>query len=266
MTPSPFSRLEDTQAKADPRGVAIAHVGVSGLRWRGEFFGGQDWQPAVFTWRLGVELPADQRGTHMSRFVQWVRDEAGRLDPAELPALAESLRRRLDAPACRVELETELFRELRAPLSGEAGQASYRLRLVQRCREGGAADATQAEGELVQAIATLCPCSKAISARGAHNQRGELKLAWGGPLPLAPAELARLGEQAGSAPLYPVLKRADEKWVTELAYDQPAFVEDVVREATLRLRELGLPWFRVEVENFESIHQHNAWAVVEEGR
>lgn len=270
---SSFS-IEDTQGKDDLRGVAIRHVGISSLTWPGEFFDGKAWQAVVFHWKLGVALPASQRGTHMSRFVQWVRDEATKIDPAKLPALAESLRKRLNASACRIECRVELFRQLSAPHSGEQGLVSSQLTFVQEAVETQSSTDVETSlrrnlggGKLVQSIATLCPCSKAISARGAHNQRGEIRVFWTAEknLPITFEEFAALIDSCASAPLYPILKREDEKIVTEQAYDHPAFVEDVVREVTLQLRKLDLLGFRVEVENFESIHQHNAWAVVEEG-
>jgi GTP cyclohydrolase I len=262
----PFSSrsMEDTQSQADNRDVLIQRVGVRGLRYPvtvrhpdGSLF------PAAATAALTVDLPANLRGTHMSRFVTLLHDHRHGLNPAGLIGMAKELRRRLDATEAQIIIQMPWFIEKRAPITGQPGFLDYQ---VTWDISVGGRHSGQFVTTVVVPISTVCPCSKAISERGAHNQRGEITLAVESGPGLWPDELIRLAEASASCELYSVLKRPDEKAVTEQAYDNPVFVEDVVRNATIAAREHpGIQAFRITVENFESIHHHNAYAMVEEG-
>lgn len=255
--------LEDTQSLPDNRDVRIPRVGIRGLRYPvtiqrpdGTLF------PSTATAALTTDLAATERGTHMSRFVTLLHEHRDGITPAGLLTMARELRARLGATESRIVLSLPWFAEKYAPVSGQPGFLDYQVTWDATISKETARLLTT----VVVPITTVCPCSKAISERGAHNQRGELTLTVDGTTQLWPDELIRLAESSASCELYSVLKRPDEKAVTELAYDNPVFVEDVVRNAALAARKIrGIRAFRVTVENFESIHHHNAYAMVEEG-
>lgn len=256
--------LEDTQSLPDTRNVRIPRVGIRGLRYPitvqrpdGTLF------PAAVTAALTTDLAATERGTHMSRFVSLLHEHRDCITPASLLIMAKELRARLGATESQIVLSLPWFAEKYAPVSGQPGFLDYQVTWDASVTGKTARLLTT----VVVPIATVCPCSKAISERGAHNQRGELTLTVEGkPALLWPDELIRLAESSASCGLYSVLKRPDEKAVTELAYDNPVFVEDVVRNAAVACRKnKSIKAFRITVENFESIHHHNAYAMVEEG-
>jgi GTP cyclohydrolase I len=197
----------------------------------------------------------------MSRFVALVHENHQKLSPAFFLKMAGQLQKRLSCSQTRLELVFPFFLEKKAPVSGQSGILDYRA--TWRAEWIGAQKRWQQSVQVP--IGTLCPCSKAISDRGAHNQRGIVTVSLQGQKPIPETKLVSLIEKCASSPLYSLLKRTDEKFVTEQAYDQPAFVEDVVRNVTLALRRLAVTAFRVETENFESIHNHNAYACVQEG-
>ena len=254
--------LEDTQGQPDHRQVRIPRVGIRGLRYPvtiqrpdGTCFA------ASATAALMADLAPEERGTHMSRFVSMLHEHRENITPAGLVRMVHSLRVRLGATEAQIVIELPWFIEKYAPISGQPGYLDYQVTWDISLRGDEATLLTT----VVVPVATLCPCSKAISERGAHNQRGSLTLTAVGPQ-LWPDDLIRLAESAASCELYSVLKRTDEKAVTERAFDNPAFVEDVVRNATVLARENQyIRAFRISAENYESIHNHNAWAMVEEG-
>ncbi len=255
--------LEDTQSQLDARGVPIPRVGIRGLRYPltlqhpdGSAF------HATATAALTADLSATERGTHMSRFVALLHERRHGLTPAGVLAMTDALRGRLGSQEAQVVLQMPWFLEKRAPITGEPGFLDYQVTWDATVT----ATLQRLLTTVVVPIATVCPCSKAISDRGAHNQRGALTLTVVGTAALWPDDLIRLAELSASCELYSVLKRPDEKAVTEQAYDNPVFVEDVVRNAAVLARQNpAILAFRVEAENFESIHHHNAYAMVEEG-
>ncbi len=251
--------LSDTQSEADTRGVRINRVGVRGLKYPACI----DGMATVAVFSLSVDLPANQRGTHMSRFVALLQEHHDRLRAGDMVDLVRKLRRRLGATAAYLQVEFPWFHEKQAPVSGEPGMMDYSVRwdIHVQGRQSDFAVTVRIP------IGTLCPCSKAISERGAHNQRGEATLTVRSSPPAAIVQMVCLVESSASSELYSLLKRTDEKFVTEQAYDNPAFVEDVVRQIALKMATIrGLQSYRIEVENFESIHNHNAFAVIEETR
>jgi GTP cyclohydrolase I len=254
--------LPDTQGEADTRNLAIDRVGVRGLSFPvqiRELGGGL--QHTVATVSLSVDLPARHKGTHMSRFVEALNSHGTVLDVRHIAGLPTELLRRLPARRAHVEFRFPFFIAKAAPVSGAAGLMDYQATFEVEAT----ARRTRFTLHVEVPVATLCPCSKAISERGAHNQRGVVRLSVRfARKPVFIEELVRLVEDSASCELYSVLKRPDEKEVTERAYDNPVFVEDVVRnvaERTAHHRQIS--WFRVEAENFESIHNHQAFAVIE---
>ena len=256
--------LPDTQGERDTRGINIARAGVSRLRYPVQITrpDGTSFTAAA-TASLTVSVPAAQRGTHMSRFVECLHKAAGDIQPAAISRLARTLRTRLKAATAHVELSLPWFIEKKAPITGGAAWMDYEVTW-----QAVAGPRTNSFTTTVKVpVGTLCPCSKAISDRGAHNQRGYVTLTVETTRPSWPDELIAMVESSASTELFSLLKRPDEKFVTEKAYDEPVFVEDLVRAVAVRVKALkGLVKARIEAENFESIHSHNALAVVELSR
>lgn len=266
-SPDPHSALigaiADVQAYHDERNIPIGRVGVRGLRypliWRGE----QGVQPAVGEFTMAVALPADQKGTHMSRFIALLeeRDQRGEsIDVAGLVALHREMLGRLEAESGRIEVSLPIFIRKAAPISGIKSLIDYRLSVV----IDGSIDSAQARVGVTVPVTSLCPCSKEISEYGAHNQRSHVTIEVLGREPIAPESLIRVAEAQASCDLYGVLKRVDEKFVTERAYDNPKFVEDLIRDVAAALStDSRIERYSVEVENFESIHNHSAYARID---
>ncbi len=261
------TRLSDVQASFDDRELPIDLVGVSGLRYpvtvRDK---ARRRQKTVAELSLSVSLPHCFKGTHMSRFVEVVHEHREQVDMETLPAIVSALRERLDAERARVEMQFPYFIERTAPVSGSTALLSYDCRYVAEENAGGSDFLVGVRTP----VTTLCPCSKAIFDYGAHNQRGYVDIAIraarlpsGLPKMVWIEELVDIGERAGSAPVFPLLKREDEREVTMQAYDNPAFVEDVVRHAAAELRaDSRIVWLEVRAETIESIHDHNAFAKI----
>jgi GTP cyclohydrolase IB len=254
--------LRDTQSEPDHRRIAIDRVGVKNLRFPVRVgIGSGEPQSTIATVQLTVDLPHHFKGTHMSRFLEVLQDHGPVLQPAEIEHLLRTLIKRLDSERAHLELEFPFFLEKKAPVTGAAGLLDYTGRFA------ATADSQRTElvATVVASVTTLCPCSKAISKSGAHNQRGQVTFslrAKNDPIPLS--EMVALVERSASSELYSVLKRPDEKAVTERAYANPVFVEDLVRNIAAEANaDPRIAWWRVEAENFESIHNHNAYALVE---
>lgn len=254
--------LPDTQSEEDRREIVIDRVGVRELRYPATYLGACGaTQPTVAKFEMTVELPAHLKGTHMSRFVEALHSFSEPLSGASVMRLAEDLAKRLQAERAHVCCEFTVFREKEAPVSKMRSMSDYELGM--ECRYS-AEDGNAIFLSLQVPVATLCPCSKAISERGAHNQRGMVTISIEADESLSFEELIDLAEASASCELYAGLKRADEKAVTERAYDQPVFVEDLVRNVAAGLNgHTAVKWYRVEAENFESIHNHNAYAMIE---
>jgi GTP cyclohydrolase I len=256
--------LADVQASPDTRGVALDQVGIVGLRYPAtvELADGTR-QGTVCEARLSVSLAADVRGTHMSRFVEVLHKRREALSPAAILSIARELAVRLDAERATIELTFPLFVPRAAPITGQEALLGIDCTLAAYAGQLGTAVQVGARVP----VTSLCPCSKEISDYSAHSQRGYVKIdvvdrCWmDGARGLWPEELMSICDQAASAPIYPVLKRADERHVTMLAYDRPAFVEDLAREVALALQsDDRVTSFDLEVVNQESIHDHQALA------
>ena len=261
MNQSPATdAMPDVQSNTDSRQVPINKVGVKEIRYPvqlNRMDGGTC--DTVADINMFVSLPQDRKGTHMSRFLEVLNRYREGIQPDRLIALCRELRERLDAEVAHVEMSFTYFINKTAPISGKQGLMDYPVRFV--CEAGP-------EGEkLIMSVGapatSLCPCSKEISEYGAHNQRCLITadVRFDGMLWIE--EVAKLIESAASCPVFPVLKRPDEKWVTEEAYDNPKFVEDIVRDlAVIINQEERINWYHIRSENFESIHSHNAYAEI----
>jgi GTP cyclohydrolase I len=260
-----MQELKDTQSERDDRCLPIDRVGVKGLRFPVEVRDkGGSVQRTVATVSLAVDLPAHFKGTHMSRFVEALHAHGGCLDVHSILALPRELLRLLEACKAHVEIQFPFFLSKAAPVSGKAGLLDYEVRFEVEASAEGATDFVVT---VMVPVATLCPCSKAISDRGAHNQRGLVTYAVRSSKPIWIEDLIALVERSASCELYSILKRVDEKAVTERAYDNPVFVEDLVRNVASRSNvHRTITWYRIEAENYESIHNHNAYAVIEKPR
>tara|TARA_R110000850_G_scaffold51455_21_gene124998 strand:+ start:4719 stop:5576 length:858 start_codon:yes stop_codon:yes gene_type:complete len=259
---SGMENLTDTQNEPDSRNLAIDRVGVKDLKYPIRIRDKEkSEQNTVATFSMAVDLPKEYKGTHMSRFVEALNSHGPALDVHSIAALPAEMLERLDAQRAHVELRFPFFLEKSAPVTGKVGMMDYEVIFD--------IDGSRNEQDFIVTIlvpvTTLCPCSKAISARGAHNQRGIVTYSVRfTDEPIWIEDLIRLVESCASSELYSLLKRPDEKHVTEAAYDNPVFVEDLVRNVAAASEEQeGIAWYRVEAENFESIHNHNAYAVIE---
>lgn len=256
--------VEDVQATSDAREVTIDEVGVEELTYPisvEERDGGK--QRTVAEVDMAVELAHHLRGVHMSRFVEVLDAHAENIGPGGFREMANEVRARLESERSRVSLRFPYFLARQAPESGMTSMTRYECRLTGEAT----ATATSVEVGVRVPVTSLCPCSKEISDYGAHNQRGHIEIAVSSPWETGEAagiwfeDLIEVAEAAASAPIYPLLKRSDERYVTMQAYDNPAFVEDIVRDVLVHLREdVRVARARVRACNQESIHDHNAVA------
>ncbi len=254
--------IPDTQSARDERHLAIQRVGVRSVRYPLQLKIEGAVLPTVADWALDVALPAEQKGTHMSRFVAWLDGIAEPLDGATLRVQSARMLALLHAETGRIEASFPFFLRKRAPVSGVESLLEYQGRFIV---EAGPV-ATTVWLEVVVPVKSLCPCSKEISDYGAHNQRSHVTIRIEALGELSWLELVRFAEDSASAEIWSSLKRADEKWITERAYENPKFVEDMVRDVALLLNaDARIGRYTVDVENFESIHAHNAVARISRG-
>ncbi|HNU71914.1 MAG TPA: GTP cyclohydrolase FolE2 [Thermodesulfobacteriota bacterium] len=257
-----MSPEEDIQNQPDYREIEIRKVGVKNIKYpitvRDKAHG---FQHTIATVNMYVNLPHQFKGTHMSRFVEILNQYRLGIDLKNLPEILREMKTTLNAESAHVEIEFPYFIEKEAPVSGARGLMEYTCRFI------GSADG-EAKDRLIVGIdvpvTTLCPCSKAISESGAHNQRSRVSVHLRFKKFFWIEDVISLVEASASSPVYSLLKREDEKYVTEQAYENPRFVEDVVRGVAEKLAaDQNFTWFSVESENMESIHNHNAYAMVE---
>jgi len=253
--------MEDVQQRRADIALSIDRVGVKGLRLpivvRDRESGVQHTVAQV---SLSVDLPARFKGAHMSRFIEALEHWSGELDYASFRRLLDDVIVRLSARSAHVRFVFPFFLRRRSPVSKASGLMDYTCRVDGELRQGRLTFTLGADVPVM----TVCPCSKAIASQGAHSQRAEVRIQTRFTGFVWLEDLIEIAERAGSCPVFSLLKREDEKFVTERAFANPAFVEDVVRAAASGLE--GHPqirWYRVEVESFESIHNHSAFAVIE---
>lgn len=254
--------MEDIQNHADDRNIDIDQVGVKGIRYPITVLDKNlGKQQTVARINMYVNLPRYYKGTHMSRFVEILNDHSNRISLQNFSEILEEMKTRLNAKSAHMEIAFPYFINKAAPVTGSQGLMEYNCTFKGSLNDHSGTDLVTI---IHVPISTLCPCSKEISDFGAHNQRGEVKLQVRFKKFVWIEDLITLVEESASSDVYSVLKREDEKYVTERAYDNPMFVEDIVREIAQKLdSDPNITWFAVETENFESIHNHNAYAYVE---
>jgi GTP cyclohydrolase I len=258
--PTDALHIPDTQSERDQRQLVIQRVGVKDVRYPLQLRIGGQVQPTVAQWDLDVMLPADKKGTHMSRFVAWLEALEAPLDADVLRQQLAAMLDKLHATEGRIEARFPFFVRKRAPVSGVQSLLDIQGRWIAETRGGAAA----VWAEVAVPVKSLCPCSKEISDYGAHNQRSLVTIRVELLQDIPWHDLVRHAEESASSEIWPMLKRADEKWITERAYENPKFVEDLVRDVALRLnRDERIGRYTVDVENFESIHNHSAYARIE---
>jgi GTP cyclohydrolase I len=257
--PAP-AEVEDVQNHADTRRIPINRVGIKDIahpvkvkdRSEGE-------QHTIATFNMYVNLPHNFKGTHMSRFVEILHGER-EISVESFRAMLEKMTQRLEADAGHIEMSFPFFVMKKAPVSGVESLMDYRASLIGEQKNGK----TETWIRVVVPVTSLCPCSKKISEYGAHNQRSHVTIRAKLRKHIWIEELIDIAEDEASCELYGILKRPDEKYVTERAYDNPKFVEDLVRDVAKRLNdEERIGAYVVEAENFESIHNHSAYALIE---
>lgn len=255
--------MPDVQGRADLRQLPIQRVGVTALRYPVHVVVAGQVQPTVGIWTLDVGLHADQKGAHMSRLIAWLDAlslRAVALTEASLRTEIEGMLHLLEADSGGIEVRFPFFIRKSAPVSGQQSLMEYDGVWLAR-REAGVTDIAM---QATVPVKSLCPCSKEVSDDGAHNQRSHIILRAGLRSALDWSELVRFAEDQASSELWAVLKRPDEKWVTERAYAHPKFVEDLIRDVALALHaDARIGSYRVQVTNFESIHAHDVYAVIE---
>ncbi|MCB9751778.1 MAG: GTP cyclohydrolase I FolE2 [Myxococcales bacterium] len=261
--------MEDVQGRTDNRQIALDRVGVSGVRHPIVVLDKKrEKQRTVAMLTMSVDLPHNFKGTHMSRFIEVLNEHHGEVTMRTLPTILQTLRERLDAETAHIDIEFPYFIPRTAPASGATALMDYECKFIGESN-------VEIDDFILQVrvpVTSLCPCSKAISDYGAHNQRGHVTIqvrsqsvpSTGRPSLIWIEELITIAEASASAPVYPLLKRADERFVTMQAYDNPVFVEDMVRNVAAKLQdEPRVAWFHVHAVNHESIHNHGAFASVE---
>ncbi len=253
--------IADVQSSADLRQIAINRVGIKGIRHpvkvRDKSVGVQH---TIATFNMYVHLPHNFKGTHMSRFVEILNRHEREISVESYESILREMVERLEAESGYIEMTFPYFVNKIAPISGVESLLDYDVTLIGEMKEGHA----QITMKVLVPVTSLCPCSKEISERGAHNQRSHVTISLRTNSFVWIEDVVRMAEEQASCELYGLLKRPDEKYVTERAYDNPKFVEDMVRDIAAMLNaDDRVDAYVVESENFESIHNHSAYALIE---
>ena len=254
-----MNAIADVQSSKDLRNMPINQVGIKDLRFPLQITTASGTQSTVARLTMTVRLPAEQKGTHMSRFVALMEDRRRELDYGELKDLTQRMLELLDSDAGKISIAFPFFRQKTAPVSGICSLLDYDVTLCGEVAGGGYRHSLK----VLVPVTSLCPCSKEISQYGAHNQRSHVTVSLVCRENVSVEEVIDIVENQASCQLYGLLKRPDEKYVTERAYENPKFVEDMVRDVAVALRDDDrIESFTVESENFESIHNHSAYAYI----
>lgn len=257
--------MRDIQNLRDYRRIPIDKVGIKNLRYPIRVLDrSKGFQHTVASINMYVDLPHKNKGTHMSRFVEILHLFQPEVSLNRIGEVLEQMKEHLNAASSHIEVSFPYFIEKTAPVSSLAGLMDYTCSFLGSSDPQGKVDLVS---EIIVPISSVCPCSKEISEGGAHNQRGEVRLSTRFKKFIWIEDMIELVESAASCEVYSVLKRVDEKYVTEKGYTNPKFVEDVVRDIAKQLREDdNITWFALSAENFESIHNHSAYAYITGGK
>lgn len=255
--------MQDIQNQKDDRNIPIDQVGVKDLSYPIVLLDREnEIQRTVASINMYVNLPHDFRGTHMSRFVEILNEHHKHLKIDTIGQVLRRMKKKLDAEESHIEMFFPYFQEKEAPVSKAKSLTEYQCSFA-----GKLDDKIDIVLGVKVPVTTLCPCSKEISKQGAHNQRSYISIQIRYNALVWIEELIEMAERAASSPVYSLLKREDEKFVTEAAYKNPKFVEDIVRNLALELNDDDrIYWYKVESENFESIHNHSAYALIEKDK
>lgn len=250
--------MKDVQKQVDERNIYLNEVGINNLVFPIEIKDKDGkWQKSHATISLSVDLPPEQKGTHMSRFVDIIQDN-NKIDLKHIRNILEIIREKLGATKSFIELDFEYFIKKEAPVSKKTSYLNVGVKY-----KAWLGDTFEFEMTVETPVTTLCPCSKEISEYSAHNQRANIAITIRSNEFIWIEDLVEISEKSASSPIYSLLKRPDEKFVTELAYDNPRFVEDVCREVKIKLEEMNkIKKYKILVESYESIHNHNAFAKI----
>lgn len=256
--------MKDVQSQKDERQIPIQKVGIKDIRYPITVLDQKNKeQHTVANINMYVDLPHHFKGTHMSRFVEILNEHHKAIHIDELSLILQRMRDVFEAKSAHLEMSFAYFIEKKAPVTEKVGLMEYQCHFL-------AASSAEQESIVLGVevpLMTLCPCSKEISDFGAHNQRGVVKLKVLSNEMIWLEDLIAKVETCGSAPVYSVLKRPDEKFVTEQSYQNPKFVEDVVRDVAVAMNaDPRVQWYQVSAENFESIHNHSAYAFIENSK
>ncbi len=257
----PMKELVDVQSQKDTRNISIDKVGVKGVRYPISLLDrAKKRQHTIATINMYVLLPSDFKGTHMSRFIEILNENRDCIDINNIDNIVAQMRKKLNAEKAYIEFNFPYFIEKEAPVSKIKSMMSYDCSVEAL---GDGVNNTTVLSVKVP-ITSLCPCSKEISDYGAHNQRGAATISVEFEEMVWIEEIVRVAEESASCEIYALLKRPDEKFVTEKAYNNPVFVEDIARNIALKLQaDNRIKHYSIAVENFESIHNHNAYAYIE---
>jgi GTP cyclohydrolase I len=257
--------MKDVQNERDHRNIPIDKVGIKNLRYPITVLDRRNgYQNTVASINMYVDLPHKNKGTHMSRFVEILHLFRPEVSLKRIADVLEQMKGHLNAASAHIEVMFPYFIEKKAPVSESPGLMDYNCKFQGYSGPDGRVDLVV---EVTVPISSVCPCSKEISRHGAHNQRGEVKVCTRFNKFIWIEDVIELVEDTASCDVYSVLKRVDEKCVTERGFSNPKFVEDIVRDVSQRLNEdENITWFSVSAENFESIHNHSAYAHITSGR
>jgi GTP cyclohydrolase I len=256
--------MKDIQSQPDYRQIPIDKVGIKNLRYLITVRDRRDgFQHTIAAINMYVDLPHDNKGTHMSRFVELLHLLRPDVSLDKFSVILENMKKHLNAASAHLEMTFPYFIEKKAPISTSPGLMDYTCSIRGSSDPNGKVDLVS---EVVVPISSVCPCSMEISENGAHNQRGEVKLSTRFNKFIWMEDMIELVETSASCDVFSVLKRVDEKSVTERAFANPKFVEDIVRDVAKQLNaDDNIIWFSVSAENFESIHNHSAYASITSG-
>ena len=256
--------MKDIQSQPDFRKIPIDKVGIKNLRYPITVRDRRDgFQHTIANINMFVDLPHDNKGTHMSRFVELLHLLHPDVSLEKFSVILENMKKHLNAASAHLEMTFPYFIEKNAPVSTSPGLMDYTCTIRGSSDPNGRVDLVS---EVAVPISSVCPCSMEISDNGAHNQRGEVKLCTRFKKFIWMEDMIELVESSASCDVFSVLKRVDEKSVTERAFANPKFVEDIVRDVAKKLKaDDNITWFSVSAENFESIHNHSAYASITSG-